>query len=84
MLYSIENEDDLASLEELASLQSQSEELRLQDKLCKQNFHANIKKVFETVFDTLKNTSGNLKKILTECSSKDNQALENLNEKILE
>ena len=39
-------------------------EKRLQDKLGKQNVHENMKKVFEPVFDTIKNTSEKIKKRL--------------------
>ena len=44
MLYSIKNRKDLEILEELASLQNQVEEVWLQDRLGKQNFHENIQK----------------------------------------
>ena len=44
MLYSIEHREDLEQIEELASLQNQVKETRLQDKLGKQNFHEKIKK----------------------------------------
>ena len=80
-MYSIKNREDL---EELPSLQNQVEEVRLQDKLGIQNFHELIKKVFELVTDTIKNTSEKLTKTLTETSNKNNQALENLNNKLLE
>ena len=39
MLYSIENREDLEEHKELASLQSQIEEVRLRDKIGKQIFH---------------------------------------------
>ena len=52
MLFAIKNGDDLENLEELASLKNQVEEFRLRDKLRKQNFHENIKNVFEQVTDT--------------------------------
>ena len=42
MLYPIKNVEDLEKLEELASLQNQVNEVRLQDKLGKQNFHEDI------------------------------------------
>ena len=38
MLYSVKNIEDLENLEELASLKNQVEEIRLQDKLSKENF----------------------------------------------
>ena len=84
MLYSIKNNDDLENLNELVSLQSQVEAVRLQDKLGKQNFHENMEKVFEPVIKSLKNTSENLTKAITESSIKNNQAIENLNNKLLE
>ena len=77
-MYSIKNREDLETLDELASLQNQVEKIRLQNKLGKQNFHENITKVFEPVTDTLKNTSENLEKIITETSIINNRALENL------
>ena len=54
MLYSIKNIEDLENLEELASLQNQVKVVRLQDKLGKQNFHENMKKVFELLLNHLK------------------------------
>ena len=74
----------MEKLNELVSLENQVPVVRLQDKLGKQNFHENIKKVFEPVTDTIKNTSETLTKTLTDFSIEDNQALENLNNKLLE
>ena len=45
MLYSIKYREDLEKLNELVSLQDQVKTVRLQDKLGKQNFHENIKKI---------------------------------------
>ena len=84
MLYSIKNRDDLEKLEELASLQNQVEEVQIQDKLIKQNFHEHTQNVFEPVIFTIKNTCESLAKTLMESSIKKNQALENLNNKLLE
>ena len=84
MLYSIKNVDDLENLNELASLQNQVKAVRLQDKLGKQNFHENMKKVFEPVTKSLENTSQDRTKTITETSNKNNQAIENLNNKLLE
>ena len=84
MLYSIKDREDLENLEELVSLESQVKAVRLQDKLGKQNFHENMEKVFEPVTKSLKNTSENLTKAITESSIKNNQAIENLNNKLLE
>ena len=84
MLYSIKDREDLENLNELVSLQDQVKVVQLQDKLGKQNFHEDMKKVFEPVTKSLENTSENLIKAITESSVKNNQALENLNEKILE
>ena len=53
-------------------------------KIGKQNFHEGIKEVFEPLTDTLKNTSENITKTITENSVKNNQAIENLNNKHLE
>ena len=84
MLYSIKNREDLENSEELVSLESQVKTVRLQDKLGKQNFHEHMKKLFETVTKSLENTSQVITKTITETSSKNNQATENLNNKLLE
>ena len=84
MLYAIKKNDDLENLNELVTLQNQVKTVRLQDKLGKQNFHEDMKKVFEPVTKSLENTSENLAKAITESSTKNNQAIENLNNKLLE
>ena len=84
MLYSIKDREDLENLNELVSLQDQVKTVRLQDKLGKQNFHENMKKVFEPVTKSLENTSQDITKTITETSLKNNQAIENLNHKLLE
>ena len=84
MMFPIKDRKELEKLNELVSLQSQVNEVRLQDKLGEQNFHENTKKVFEPVTDTIKNTSENLTKTMTESYINNNKAIENLNEKVLE
>ena len=84
MLYSIKDREDLENLEELVSLESQLKTVRLQDKLGKQNFHENMKKVFEPLNKSLENTSKDITKTITETSIKNNQAIEKLNNKLLE
>ena len=84
MLYAIKNIEDLRNLNELVSLESQVKAVRLQDRLGKQNFHENMKKDFELVTKPFENTSGNLTKAVTESSIKNNEAIENLNNKLLE
>ena len=84
MMFAINNREDLDKLEELASLQDEVKVGRLQDKLGKQNFHEDMTKVFEPLTDTLKKTSENITKTITENSISNNKAIENLNEKILE
>ena len=84
MLYSIKDREDLENLEELVSLQDQVKVVRLQDKLGKQNFYEDMKKVFEPVTISLENTSQDIRKTITESSTTNNQALENLNNKLLE
>ena len=84
MLYSIKNREDSENLEELASLENQVKVVKLQDKLGEQNFHEDVKKVFEPVTKSLENTSENLTKAITETSIKNNQAIENINNNLLE
>ena len=84
MLYSIKDREDLENLNELVSLQDQVKAVRLQDKLGKQTFHENMKKVFELVTKSLESTSENLTKAITETSIKNNLAIENINNNLLE
>ena len=84
MLYSIKDREDLEKLEDLVSLQNQVKVDKLQDKLGEQNFHENIKKVFEPVTKSLENTSEKLTNATTDSSIKNNQAIENVNNKLLE
>ena len=56
----------------------------MQDKLGKQIFHEDMKKVFEPVTTSLENTSENLTKAITESSIKNIKAIDNLNNKLLE
>ena len=84
MLYAIKNNDNLENLNELVSLENHVNIVRLQDKLGKQNFHEDMKKVFEPVTKSLENTSQDITKTITETSIESNQAIENLNNKPLE
>ena len=84
MLYSIKDREDLENLNELVSLQDQVKTVRLQDKLGEQNFHEDMKKVFEPVTESLENTSENLTKAITETSIENNLAIENINNNLLE
>ena len=84
MLYSIKDREDLEKLNELVSLQNQVKVVKLQDKLGQQNFHEDLKKVFEPVTKSLNNTSENITKAITENSIKNNLAIENINNNLLE
>ena len=84
MLYSIKDRKDLDFLNELASLQDQVKVVQLQDKLGKQNFHEDMKKVFERITKSFENTSEKITKTLTENSMNNNKAIENVNNKLLE
>ena len=84
MMFPIKNVEDLQKLNEAISLQNQVHEVPFQDKLGKQNYHEDAEKVFKPMTDVIKNTSENITKTLTENSIDNNQAIENLNEKVLE
>ena len=84
MLYSIKDREDLENLNKLVSLQNQVKVVKLQDKLGEQNFHEDLKKVFEPVTKSLNNTSENITKAITETSIKNNLAIENINNNLLE
>ena len=84
MLYAIKNIVDLEKLEELASLQHQVKDLRLQNRLGHQNFHEVEKTVFEPPTKTIKDTSEDITKTMTETSEENDRALTNLNNKLLE
>ena len=84
MLFPIKDREDLEKLNEAVLLQNQVKVVRLQDKLGKQNFHEDMEEVFEPLTDTIKKTSENITKTITEKSINNNKAIGNLNEKILE
>ena len=84
MLFPIRNVEDLQNLNEAVSLQNQVKVVRLQDKLGEQNFHDDMTKVFEPLNGTLKETSENITKTITESSINNNKAISGLNEKVLE
>ena len=75
MLYSINDRKDLEILNELVLLQDQVKVVRLLDKLGKQNFHEDMKKIFEPVTKSLQNSSQDITKTITETSIKDNRAM---------
>ena len=83
-MFPIRNVENLKELNELISLQDQVKAVRLQDKLGKQNFHEDMKKVFETVSKSLEKTSQDITTTITESSITNNKALEILNNKLLE
>ena len=84
MLFAINNREDLENINELASLQDEVKAVRLQDKLGKQNFHEDMKKVFEPITKSLESTSQDITKTIPETSIKNNKAISNLNAKALE
>ena len=84
MMFPIRNVEDLKNLNEAVSLQNEVKVVRLQNKLGEQNFHEDMTKVFEPLTDTLKKTSDNITKTITENSINNNKAISDLNEKTLE
>ena len=84
MLYSNKNKDDLEKLNKLVWLQNQVKTLRLQDKLGKQNFHDDMKIVFEPVTKTFKDASEDITKIMMVTSKENNEANVGINNKLLD
>ena len=84
MLCSIKNIEDLDNVKESVSLESQVKAVRLQDKLGKQNFHEDMKKVCEPVTKSVTEFSDEMTKTITENSNNNNKTLENLNKNFLE
>ena len=83
-MYSIKNIEDLQKFKELVSLENQVKAVRLQDKLDKQNFHEDTKKLFEPVTKSLENTCQDITKTIMENSNNNTKALEILDNKLLE
>ena len=84
MMFPIRNVEDSQNLNEAVSLQNQVKVDRLQDKLGKQNFHKDLKEIFEPIAKSLENTSKKITKTITQTSNKNNKAISDLNEKVLE
>ena len=84
MLFPIKDREDSEKINELVSLQDQVKAVRSQDKLGKQNCHEDMKKIFEPVTKSLENNSQDITNTITETSIKNNQAIENLKNKLLE
>ena len=82
-MFAINNKEDLKELNQLVSLQDQVKAVRLQDKLGKQNFHEDMKKVFEPMTDAIKNTAENITKTITENSTNNNKANSQKNKELL-
>ena len=78
------NKGDLEKLELLVSLGNQIQALTLQHKTGKQNFHEDVKKVFEPVTKSVEDVSEEETKSITKTSKENNKALENLNDILLE
>ena len=78
MLYPIKNRKYWQKLDKLVSLENQVNALRLHDMLGKQNFHGNLKNLFEPIIETIKDGSQDVLKTLTVNSEEDDKALSNL------
>ena len=74
----------MEKLEDSVSLENQVKVVKLQDKLGEQNYHQKSEKLFEPVTKSLAKTSQDITKTITETSLKNNEAIENLNNKLLE
>ena len=70
MTYAIRIKDELKVFEELDDLQSKVRQVRLVEKVGKQGFLYDTKQLFEPLTDTIKNTSEDKTKTITETSKK--------------
>ena len=59
-IYSIQHKDELKDLKEIEDLQSKEKQVRLVEKLGKQGFQYDVKKLFELITKTLTGTSQKL------------------------
>ena len=84
MLYPIANVEDLQKLNELVSLQYQVKETRLQYKLDEHKYYYDVKNLQEPLIDTIKNTSGNITKFISETSIKNKKENSDSNEEVPE
>ena len=83
-MYSITDGENFEKLDGLVSLENLVKIVWLQYKFGKQNFHEDMKKVFEPVTKSIKDVSEEVTKSRTEKSIKNNKTIENLNIKLLE
>ena len=70
----------MENFNELASLQNQVNDWSSQDKLGKQHFRKDMKKVFEPVCDTIEYTPEDVLQIMMATSKDNSKALVNLND----
>ena len=83
-MFAINTREDSEKSEELASVQNQVQEVRLQDRLGEQNYHQTVQEIYEPLTDTITNTSENLTKTITEYYIINNKAIENLTTRVSE
>ena len=84
MMFQIKDREDMENLNEVISLQDQVKTVRLQDKLGKQKFQEDMRKILKPMTDAIKNNSENITKAITEVSNNNNKTIENINGKVLE
>ena len=82
-MYSIKNRDEFENLNKLISLHDQVKALGLQERLDKQSFHDDMRRVFEPVTKSVDDVSQDVTKTITEISFENNKALKNLNNELL-
>ena len=81
-MYWNKNIEDLKKLEQLACFKNQVKEVRLQDRLGGQNYHQNAKNLYEPLPHTIKITSENLTKTITETYINNNNSNREFKRKI--
>ena len=83
-MFSIRKRENLEKIEGLASLHNQADDLWLQDKLGKGNFHEKLKNLYEPLTDTIEVISRDLTKTMIESYKAISDLIEKVSEIVID